>query len=196
MSEIKTYTNVKGLEDVKYFLVVDLEATCSDDNSIPDGQREIIEIGATILAAPSSLMKIDEFQSFVRPSRHPTLTGFCTNLTGIRQPQVDAAEIFPDVIERFRNWLGDRRDVLFCSWGVYDKIQLERDLAYHHMTLDVLKKHLNIRQYFIDIMKLQYRPTLPEALSEIGLCFEGKLHRALVDVSNTIILLRHCLAKS
>ena len=195
MSEMKTYTSMKDLKDVKYFLVVDLEATCSDDNSIPHEQREIIEIGAAILDSPSFL-KIDEFQSFVRPSRYPKLTQFCTNLTGIRQSQVDEAEIFSDVIERFKNWLGDRKDVLFCSWGMYDRMQFERDLAYHHMTLDVLEKHLNIKQYFIEVSKLQYRPTLPQALSEIGLSFEGDLHRALADVSNTIILLRHCLAKS
>ncbi|WP_116813213.1 3'-5' exonuclease [Steroidobacter cummioxidans] len=195
MSEMKTYTSVTDLEDVKYLLVVDLEATCSDDDSIPHEQREIIEIGAALLESPSAV-KIDEFQSYVRPLRHPKLTRFCTDLTGIGQSQVDEAQIFSDVIERFKNWLGDRKDVLFCSWGMYDRKQLERDLAYHHMTLDGLEKHLNIKQCFIDTAKLRYRPTLPEALSEIGLSFEGDLHRALVDVSNTIILLRHCLARS
>ena len=32
-----------------YFLIVDLEATCSNDGSIPREEMEIIEIGAVML---------------------------------------------------------------------------------------------------------------------------------------------------
>jgi len=32
-----------------YFLIVDLEATCSDDGTIPSQEMEIIEIGAVML---------------------------------------------------------------------------------------------------------------------------------------------------
>ncbi|MEL6327929.1 MAG: 3'-5' exonuclease [Cyanobacteria bacterium J06626_23] len=66
------------LED--YYLVVDLEATCADDKSIPRKQMEIIEIGAVMLHA-RSLQIESEFQSFIRPVVHPQLTPFCTALT-------------------------------------------------------------------------------------------------------------------
>ena len=31
-----------------YYLIIDLEATCSDDGSIPESEIEIIEIGAVM----------------------------------------------------------------------------------------------------------------------------------------------------
>ena len=49
--------------------------------------------------------QIDEFRTFVRPVRHPTLSPFCTELTGITQADVDAAPAFPAVVARFHDWL-------------------------------------------------------------------------------------------
>lgn len=51
-----------------YFLIVDLEATCSDDGIIPSNEMEIIEIGAVMLNRAT--WEIDsEFQQFVQPVR-------------------------------------------------------------------------------------------------------------------------------
>ncbi|KAF7777483.1 hypothetical protein Agabi119p4_3555 [Agaricus bisporus var. burnettii] len=41
----------------------------------------------------------------VRPSWRPTLSAFCTELTGITQTQVDAASLFPDVLKSVRAFL-------------------------------------------------------------------------------------------
>ena len=78
----------------KYFLVVDLEATTSDDGSLPPEQMETIEIGA-VLADARTLAPVDEFQSFVHPVRRPRLHPFVTKLTGITQAMVDGAPLFP-----------------------------------------------------------------------------------------------------
>ena len=53
------------MNDAKYLLAIDLEATC-DATQLPIAEREIIEIGAVVLHADSYEI-IDEFQSFVRP---------------------------------------------------------------------------------------------------------------------------------
>lgn len=45
---------------------------------------EIIEF-PTVLIDAASLEVIDEFRVYVRPVRNPTLTPFCTSLTGIEQ---------------------------------------------------------------------------------------------------------------
>lgn len=66
----------------RFYLVIDLEATTSDDGSLPPEQMETIEIGAVLVDA-QTLAVVDEYQSFVRPVRHPRLLPFCTKLTSI-----------------------------------------------------------------------------------------------------------------
>ncbi|MEN9576703.1 MAG: hypothetical protein RL514_4558 [Verrucomicrobiota bacterium] len=55
---------------------------------------EIIEIGAVAVRAEDGV-PLAEFQSFVRPVRHPRLTPFCTQLTSIQQTDVDGAPRSP-----------------------------------------------------------------------------------------------------
>lgn len=42
---------------------------------------------------------------------HPTLTAFCSQLTGITQTQIDSAHTFTDVLDSFRRWLQQKRIV-------------------------------------------------------------------------------------
>ena len=87
-----------------YFLVVDLEATCSDDSSIARHKMEIIEIGAVMLNRTT--WEIDaEYQQFIKPVRHPLLTDFCTQLTTIKQEDIENAPTFPEVITQFKQWI-------------------------------------------------------------------------------------------
>ncbi len=86
-----------------YFLIVDLEATCCDQGTIPSTEMEIIEIGAVMLNR--NTWAIDsEFQQFIKPVRHPQLTAFCTELTTIRQQDVEQAPQFPEAIAQFKSW--------------------------------------------------------------------------------------------
>ncbi|TMO26232.1 hypothetical protein CWC30_03855 [Pseudoalteromonas sp. S4741] len=66
-------------------------------------------------------MKLDEFNTFIQPQRHPKLTDLCTNLTSITQHDVDHAPYYPEAIGAFQKWLGNYDNYLFCSWGEYDK---------------------------------------------------------------------------
>lgn len=67
---------------LQYLLVLDFEATCEE--GAPVGPQEIIEF-------PTLLYNLDKnevearFHEYVRPIKVPTLTPFCTNLTGIEQ---------------------------------------------------------------------------------------------------------------
>lgn len=108
------------------FIVVDIEATCSGDYSVPKEEMETIEIGAVLSDGEKTL---SEFQSFIRPVRHPKLTAFCSELTTITQEDVNNAETFPTVWMRFVNWW--KPGALFCSWGRFDPRQLRQDCQYH-----------------------------------------------------------------
>ena len=63
------------------FIILDLEATCTDNRNIYF-DNEVIEIGAVKI---ENKLVIDEFQSFVKPIVNTELTEFCKNLTSINQ---------------------------------------------------------------------------------------------------------------
>src|SRR5436309_3093556 len=71
-----------------YYLIVDVEATCSNDGAVPRHEMEIIEIGAVMQNSRTFEIGSD-FQTFVRPVRNTRLTAFCTELTGITQREVE-----------------------------------------------------------------------------------------------------------
>ena len=77
-------------------LVIDLEATCSDDDSVAPSSMEIIEVGAVWATLEGEILA--SFQRFVRPMTSPTLTAFCMELTHISQADVDSAPAWPSFI--------------------------------------------------------------------------------------------------
>mgnify|MGYP001611010134 CR=1 FL=1 len=85
-----------------YYLVLDVEATCEEHEK--DFPNEIIEF-PVVLVDSCLRQVVDTFHSYVKPRKRPTLTRFCTELTGIQQPQVDQAPHLETVLERFEAWL-------------------------------------------------------------------------------------------
>lgn len=177
----------------KYLCVVDFEATCwGDGNAGKRDEMEIIEFGA-VLADASTLEKLSEFQTFVRPVRNPLLTDFCRGLTSIRQEDVDRAPMFPEASQMFMTWLGDgraREEATFASWGHYDFAQLERDCAYHKVQWPFfLKDHVNLKNVVAE--RMGWRPKgVAKALSAIGFRFEGTAHRGIDDARNILRIAR------
>jgi inhibitor of KinA sporulation pathway (predicted exonuclease) len=134
----------------KYYLVIDLEATCDENHAIPREETEIIEIGA-VLCDGETLRPTAEFQTFVKPLRHPKLTPFCTKLTSIQQSDVESAPSFNAAVQKLGAWLRETNalgQVLFCSWGDYDKNQLARQERHAGIRLPLGKGHLNLKEAF------------------------------------------------
>ncbi|MBX2799467.1 MAG: exonuclease domain-containing protein [Myxococcales bacterium] len=173
-----------------HLLVVDLEATC-DRAGFPRARMEIIEIGA-VLVDPENLQPIREFATFVRPVVQPRLTAFCTELTSIRQQDVDDAPTFPEALEAWRRWL-DRR-VLLASWGAYDKYQLLTDADRHGVKLPFGSRHLDLKQVFAE-QSGRRRMGMMRALKLVGLPHEGTHHRGIDDARNTVRLLPWALGR-
>jgi len=71
--------------------VIDLEATCCE-------WRRIARDQGAVMVEAEGFQLIDEFQSFIRPIRHPSLTTFCTELTSIQQEQIDSPPLFQHVM--------------------------------------------------------------------------------------------------
>jgi inhibitor of KinA sporulation pathway (predicted exonuclease) len=172
-----------------YYLIIDLEATCSNDGAVPRHEMEIIEIGAVMQSSLTFEIE-SEFQTFVQPVRHPQLTEFCTELTGIKQREIADAPLFGLALESLKKWMDAFDDALFCSWGDYDRNQFIQDCEYHELGYPFRSNHLNLKAEFSRSLNLRKRLGIAEALRHLGLDFEGNHHRGLDDARNIARVVR------
>jgi len=167
------------------YLVIDLEGTCCADDSIPLCEREIIELGAVMVDA--SLMKVlDEYDEFVNPICHPILTDFCIRLTGIRQKDVDHADNFPVVFDRFCRWYTKHKVSSFYSWGTYDRDQFKKDCNRHRIKYP-FDGHVDLSRVFKE--KYSRKCGCNRAMKYLGLETIGRQHRGIVDARNRASML-------
>jgi inhibitor of KinA sporulation pathway (predicted exonuclease) len=168
-------------------LVIDLEATCAENS--PAFDMETIEIGACWIAADGAV--IDRFQSFVRPVVNPTLTPFCTQLTGITQADVDAAPLFPVAADALRAFVAQHQQAgsSWASWGTYDRKQLDRDSARHGVIAPIALPHQNAKRLFAKARRIGKEVGMAKACALVGLTLAGTHHRALDDALNVARLL-------
>jgi 3'-5' exoribonuclease 1 len=180
----------------QHILVVDLEATCCDIQSIPRHQMETIEIGA-VMVDTASLKIVDEFQTFIKPLRHPILTEFCNQLTSITQSQVDTAPTFPEAIKLWQPWLSQFDKTIFGSWGDYDRKQLQHDSKHHRIDLPypVSSNHINLKELFSTTQGLNKRYGMAKALNLADIVLTGTHHRGIDDARNISKLLPHILGR-
>ncbi len=178
------------MTNAQYFLIIDLEATCSKDGTIPRHQMEIIEIGAVMLN--SSTWNIDsEFQQFIKPIIHPQLTDFCTELTTIKQQDVDVAPTFPEVISRLKKWMLSFDNYTFCSWGNYDKNQFIQDCKFHQIPYPFTSVHRNIKQEFSEYLGVSRKFGMAQALQYLGMELQGTHHRGIDDARNIATIFKY-----
>lgn len=166
-----------------YYLIVDLEATCSDDGTVPRHEMEIIEIGAVMQSSRTFEFE-SEFQTFVHPVRHAELTDFCTELTGITQSDVAGTPAFPEALEAMKEWMCAFEDSIFCSWGDYDRNQFLQDCDYHQVAYPFKSGHVNIKAKFSLLLGRRKKLGIADAVRHLGMHFEGSHHRGLDDVRN------------
>lgn len=176
----------------RMLLVLDLEATCWPRGEHVQAEMETIEFGALLLGGGGET--VAEFQSFVRPRRHAHLSDFCTQLTSIRQADVDPAPVFEEALGDLCRWLAEQAGgptaVRLASWGAYDRGQLERDCGWAGVDYPFAADHLNLKH--AASARLGIRPVgMAQALERARLPLEGTHHRALDDVRNMARLVRH-----
>jgi inhibitor of KinA sporulation pathway (predicted exonuclease) len=176
-------------------LVVDLEATCWENQITPDGERqsiqnmEILELGCALATRKGDLLDLRSF--LVRPLRNPVLSDFCTELTGITQLMVDNAPTYPEAIKALNLWLqGPSDDFIWCSWGNYDRLHVAAQSAECEIPTILLDyPHLNLKRIWRRTTGQRKKTGLINALALHGLTFEGDLHRGVDDARNIIKLL-------
>jgi len=170
-----------------FLLVIDVEATC-DENArlVARHEMEIIEIGGVLLDT-TTFETVAEVATFVRPVRRPILTRFCKELTTITQADVEKAPRFPEAITLVRDVIvnhGGPSDVLFASWGDYDRNQFVQDARFHRVSLPFGTQHLNLKREFSERFGITKKLGMSQALSRAGLKPKGTHHRGIDDARN------------
>ena len=123
---------------------------------------------------------IDEFEAFVRPEHHPTLTAFCTELTSIEQSDVDGALLFPEVLRQYEAWLdrhgASHENALIATCGDWDleyllPVQLRASAI--EWIPQIFRRWHNVKRMFIAHQGVEKAPGMEGMLEDLGLELDG-----------------------
>ncbi|KAM4631947.1 ERI1 exoribonuclease 2 [Discoglossus pictus] len=193
----------KAKQYFDYLIIIDFESTCWKDAK--HYGQEIIEFPAVLLNTTNGEIE-SEFHTYVQPQEHPVLSAFCTELTGIKQQQVDEGVPLKICLSQFSRWIqkiqkeknifflsavpthptSEQRMCGFVTWSDWDlgvcllyeckRKQLRKP--------DILSSWIDLRLTY----KLFYNRIpkgLNGALQDLGIEFAGREHSGLDDSRNT-----------
>lgn len=175
-----------------YFCVLDFEATCWE-NERNDYIREIIEFPSILYSVDykNNILKIDEFDQYVKPKLNPILTDFCKKLTNITQNDVDKAEYFSIVYNNHYNWLKGHlgesiNKVIFITCGNWDiKTMLPIEInRYSDKYYYVYKKYANICDSFNIFYNSKNTKGMMNMLKKLKIQHTGIHHSGIDDCRN------------
>jgi inhibitor of KinA sporulation pathway (predicted exonuclease) len=182
-----------------HYCIVDFEATCWDKKQID--RQEIIEFPAVMVCA-TSLTVVNEFHSYVRPIHNPTLSEFCTSLTGITQSTVDKAPDFSVVYNSFLDYMqdfilqhrqengGKDPNILFVSCGDWDfRTMLPKQCMLSGLVVPCsMSQWMNVKVLFSESCKSgnqkKSRLGMVGMLNELRLDLVGRHHSGIDDSRN------------
>ncbi|EJR53108.1 hypothetical protein IIM_02472 [Bacillus cereus VD107] len=165
-----------------HFIVFDIERNFRPYKS--EDPSEIVDIGAVKIDV-STMKVIGEFSELVKPSA--PLTRHTTKLTGITKRDLIGVEKFPQIIEKFIQFIGE--DSIFISWGKEDYRFLSQDCTLHGVECPCMEKEsrFDLQKFVFQAYEelFEHTPSLQFAVEQLGLTWEGRQHRALADAENT-----------
>ncbi|PIE93178.1 exonuclease [Bacillus fungorum] len=174
------------MENATHFIVFDIERNFRPYKS--EDPSEIVDIGAVKIEA-STMKVIGEFSELVKPGAR--LTRHTTKLTGITKKDLIGVEKFPQIIEKFVQFIGE--DSIFVTWGKEDYRFLSHDCTLHGVECPYMDKErrIDLQKFVFQAYEelFEHTPSLQSAVEQLGLTWEGKQHRALSDAENTANIL-------
>ncbi|XP_073218332.1 ERI1 exoribonuclease 2 isoform X2 [Lepidochelys kempii] len=164
-----------------------------------------VEFPAVLLNASTGEIE-SEFHMYVQPQEHPILSEFCTELTGIKQNQVDEGVPLNICLSQFSKWIqkiqkekkiifnsdvsshsvSEAKSSTFVTWSDWDLgVCLQYECKRKQLRKpDILNSWIDLRATY----KLFYtrKPKgLNGALQDLGIEFAGREHSGLDDSRNT-----------
>lgn len=174
------------------------------------GRLQVIEFPIVVLDARSGEL-VAEFHAYVRPLLNPRLTPFCTQLTGIEQATVDAAEPFPAVFaraqefyKRFHSQHGAGVRTMFVTCGDWD-LQTMLPAQARLSGLQVpsyLQRWINVKVPFRRCLAALGGGAsgggglgMAGMLEQLGLPLVGRHHSGIDDARNIAYIVRELLRR-
>ena len=178
-------------------MVFDLEFTSwpgsNERNwSLPNEDREIIQIGAVKIETTGDMREVDSFQILVRPLKNPILSDYIVNLTEITQEKVEKGGIlFPLALSRFINFIGEHPIDILSNGG--DEEVIEENCQIHNIPfLSIFKKSTDLKIYFSEVLGISRKNCTSGMLPELfRLNNHEKQHDALGDAKSISQVLRY-----
>uniref|UniRef100_A0A7S1ZCS3 Exonuclease domain-containing protein n=1 Tax=Trieres chinensis TaxID=1514140 RepID=A0A7S1ZCS3_TRICV len=183
--------------EVDYLCVLDFEATCN--NGQTPKPQEIIEFPTLLVNTRTGKVE-KEFHLYIKPDVHPTLSDFCTELTGITQVTVDSGVSLEEALQSIQTWLDESNllphtakvdkghgsfSFLFLTCGDWDLSQcLPRQLGWHNKDVPyVFAQWINVKTAFYKLYRV--KPTgMTSMLRMLGMGLEGRHHSGIDDCRN------------
>lgn len=172
-------------------LVVDVEATCWENDAERNGQpNEIIEIGICQLDVPTR--QLDKIDSIVVKPTLSTVSKFCENLTGWTQADVDGGMSIKEAIQLINDEYRPAPKQAWFSCGIYDKKMLTSTSRFHgignYVPLEMnpfdKMQHFNVKTLFALKHRLKREMGLEGMLKYLNLEMEGRHHNGADDAKN------------
>ncbi|EDW09884.2 ERI1 exoribonuclease 2 isoform X1 [Drosophila mojavensis] len=191
-----------AMQPFSHVIAVDFEATCWEKQAPPQWREaEIIEFPAVLVNLKTGKIE-SEFHKYVMPIESPRLSTYCTELTGIEQKTVDTGVPLQTALMMFHEWLRkelrSRNLILpktsksnllgncaFVTWTDWDfGICLHKECTRKRMRkAPYFNQWVDVRAIYREWYK--YRPcNFSDALSHVGLAFEGRAHSGIDDAKN------------
>lgn len=172
------------------YIIFDLEWNQSNGSSKKAEQNgkslpfEIVEIGAVKLNENRDM--IGEFSELIKPQIYDEMNYITSKLIHLQMEQLKKGKPFTEVMNKFLEWCGD--DVIFCTWGPLDLLELQRNMNYYHMEplTDRPLKYYDIQKLFsIAYEDKKSRRALEYAVDSLGIHKDIPFHRAFSDAYYT-----------
>lgn len=180
------------MKTTNQIIIVDLEATCWENDRIPIGQKvDIIEMGICKLDLISNT--ISQKQSiYVIPERSE-INRFCTSLTGITPQLIEEKGIyFEEACEKIKDEYNPEL-LTWAGYGNFDREQIIEQSDWLGIENPFSGQYLNVMYELKNHFRLHKSIGLKRALDYLKMDFEGNHHSGADDAYNTAKILNKIL---
>ena len=171
-------------------LVIDVEATCWEDDP-PEGQvSEIIEIGLCVLDVATG--EREPPRAIMVKPQHSNLSEYCIQLTTITPEMLADGMHFAEACDLLREEYHSHQRT-WASYGDYDRLHFMKQCEAWGIPYPFGRSHLNVKNLLALQLGLKKEVGLHVGTSLLGLTFEGTLHRGVDDAWNIAAVLERVL---
>lgn len=166
------------------------------ENNQPSGS--IIQVGCVVGNLATGKI-LEEYSAYINIGE--AIDPFITNLTGIKQEDVDNGISLFTAYEKLKELHikhGCRNRGCVLTWGIGDMRCLRESLHLDEEAFYFGRRFIDVKTVFISYQwanDLKHQAGLAKALTKVGLCFDGKKHDGKADAKNTFIIFRELLRR-